>query len=72
VRLPIALADKKLSAKMLLQVHDELIFETPDAEIEKTQELVKAVMERAAHPAIQLRVPLTVDARAAANWDAAH
>jgi DNA polymerase-1 len=53
-------------------VHDELIFETPDAEIEKTQELVKAVMEKAAHPAIHLRVPLTVDARAAANWDAAH
>ena len=72
VRLPLALSDRKLNAKMLLQVHDELIFETPDAEIEKTQELVKAVMEKAAHPAIQLLVPLTVDARAAANWDAAH
>jgi DNA polymerase-1 len=72
VRLPLALADKKLKAKMLLQVHDELIFETPDAEVEKTETLVKAVMEKAAHPAVQLSVPLTVDARAAANWDAAH
>ena len=72
VRLPIALADKKLTAKMLLQVHDELILEAPDAEVEKTEALAKAVMERAAHPAVQLSVPLTVDARAAANWDAAH
>jgi DNA polymerase-1 len=72
VRLPIALADRKLTAKMLLQVHDELIFEAPDSEIEKTETLVKAVMEKAAHPAVQLSVPLTVDARAALNWDAAH
>ena len=72
VRLPLALADKKLKAKMLLQVHDELIFETPDMEIEKTETLVKAVMEKAADPAVRLSVPLTVDARAATNWDAAH
>ena len=72
VRMPEALAKKKLKAKMLLQVHDELIFETPDAEVEKTQAAVKAVMEKAALPAISLSVPLTVDARAAQNWDAAH
>ncbi|MGZ5936795.1 MAG: DNA polymerase I [Rhizomicrobium sp.] len=72
IRLPGALAAKKLKAKMLLQVHDELIFETPDAEIEKTETLVKSVMEKAAAPAVHLSVPLTVDARAAANWDAAH
>ena len=57
---------------MLLQVHDELVFEAPDAEIDKTCALVKSVMEKAALPAIQLSVPLTVEARAAANWDAAH
>ncbi|HWA04790.1 MAG TPA: DNA polymerase I [Rhizomicrobium sp.] len=72
VRLPEALAAKKLKAKMLLQVHDELVFEAPDAEIEKTQKLVKSVMERATLPAIQLSVPLTVEVRSAANWDAAH
>ena len=72
VRLPDALAAKKLKAKMLLQVHDELIFEAPDGEVEKTETLVKSVMEKAALPAVQLSVPLTVEARAAANWDAAH
>jgi DNA polymerase I len=72
VRLPDALAAKRLKAKMLLQVHDELVFEAPDAEIEKAQSLVKSVMEKASLPAIQLSVPLTVEVRAAANWDAAH
>ena len=72
VRVPGALAAKKLKAQMLLQVHDELIFEAPDGEVEKTAALVKSVMEKAALPAVQLSVPLTVDARAAANWDAAH
>jgi len=73
VRLPDALAGKKLKAtRMLLQVHDELVFEAPDAEVEKSCALVKAVMEKAALPAIQLSVPLTVEVRAATNWDAAH
>ena len=43
---------------MLLQVHDELIFEAPDEEIEKTEALVKSVMEKAAAPAVHLSVPL--------------
>ena len=72
IRLPDALAAKTLKAKMLLQVHDELVFEAPDAEIEKTKALVKAVMEKASLPAVQLSVPLTVEVRAAENWDAAH
>ena len=72
IRLPDALAAKKLKAKMLLQVHDELVFEAPDAEIEKTQKLIKIVMEKASLPAVQLSVPLTVEVRAAENWDAAH
>jgi DNA polymerase-1 len=72
IRLPDALAAKKLKAKMLLQVHDELVFEAPDSEIDKTCALVKSVMEKASIPAVALTVPLTVEVRAAANWDAAH
>ena len=72
VRLPGALAAKKLKARMLLQVHDELVFEAPDAEIDKSCALIKQVMEKASLPAIQLSVPLTVEVRAATNWDAAH
>jgi DNA polymerase-1 len=66
------LAKVKLSAQMLLQVHDELIFEVPDGEVAKTMPVVKRVMEDAPHPAISLHVPLQVDARAANNWDEAH
>ena len=72
VRLPDALQAKKLKARMLLQVHDELVFEAPDAEIEKSCALIKQVMEKASLPAVQLSVPLTVEVRAATNWDAAH
>jgi DNA polymerase-1 len=72
VRLPGALAGKKLSARMLLQVHDELIFEAPEKEIEATRKLVSSVMEKAALPAVEISVPLVVEARAADNWDAAH
>jgi DNA polymerase-1 len=71
-RVPEALAEKKLSAKMLLQVHDELIFEAPEKEVEATASLVRGVMEKAALPALEISVPLVVDARAADNWDAAH
>jgi DNA polymerase I len=66
------LAKAKLNAQMLLQVHDELIFEVPDGEVAKTMPVVKRVMEDAPHPAISLHVPLQVDARAASNWDEAH
>ncbi|MEP6830959.1 MAG: DNA polymerase I, partial [Rhizomicrobium sp.] len=72
IRLPGALADNKLSAKMLLQVHDELIFEAPDKEVEATRKLVMTVMEKASLPAAEISVPLVVEARAADNWDAAH
>jgi DNA polymerase-1 len=66
------LAAAKLRAQMLLQVHDELIFEVPDGEVAKTIPIVKRVMEKAPEPAISLHVPLQVDARAADNWDEAH
>jgi DNA polymerase-1 len=72
IRMGGALSDAKLSATMLLQVHDELIFEVPEKEVEKTLPVVKKVMEDAPHPAVQLHVPLQVDARAADNWDEAH
>ncbi|HTQ13129.1 MAG TPA: DNA polymerase I [Rhizomicrobium sp.] len=72
IRMPGALAAKKLKAKMLLQVHDELVFEAPDKEVESVMAVARAVMEKASLPALSLSVPLTVDARAAQNWDEAH
>ncbi len=72
VRMENALAEAKLSAQMLLQVHDELIFEVPDGEVEATIPVIAKVMEDAAEPAVVLSVPLQVDARAADNWDEAH
>ena len=72
VRMEDGLANAKLSARMLLQVHDELIFEVPDEEVDATVPVVKDVMENAAMPAVSLAVPLKVDARAADNWDEAH
>jgi DNA polymerase-1 len=72
VRMEGALAEAKLSARMLLQVHDELIFEAPEAEVERTIEVACAVMETSPAPAVQLNVPLKVDAAAGDNWDEAH
>jgi DNA polymerase I len=72
VRMEDALAEKKLGAQMLLQVHDELVFEVPEDEVEKTLPVVKRVMEDAPHPAVSLTVPLAVDAHAADNWEEAH
>jgi DNA polymerase-1 len=72
IRMEEALSDATLSARMLLQVHDELIFEAPEDEVDATIKLVRDVMENAALPAIQMAVPLHVDASAADNWDEAH
>jgi DNA polymerase I len=72
VRMDAALADARLSARMLLQVHDELVFETAEDEVEATLPIIRQVMENAAMPAVSLSVPLQVDARAAHNWDEAH
>ena len=72
VRMEDALAKKKLAAQMLLQVHDELVFEVPDAEVERSLPVIKKVMEDAPLPAVSLSVPLQVEAHAADNWDAAH
>ncbi len=64
VKIPDALEKAGLQARMLLQVHDELIFEVPEAEIETTRSLVKKIMERAAY----LDVPLIVDVGVGPNW----
>jgi DNA polymerase I len=72
VRMEDALAQHRLSARMLLQVHDELVFQVPEEEIERTIPVVKRVMEEAPSPAVALTVPLRVDAHAADNWEEAH
>ncbi|WP_420547740.1 DNA polymerase I [Curvivirga sp.] len=58
--------------KMLLQVHDELIFECPEAKAEEVATLLKSTMEKAAEPALSLSLPLVVDAGIADNWREAH
>jgi len=56
IKMPDALTNAKLDARMLLQVHDELIFEVPENQLEETSALVKSVMENV----VQLDVPLTI------------
>jgi len=70
IRVPDAI--EHLPAKMLLQVHDELIFEVAEEAVEETTAIVKNVMEQASLPAIKLDVPLVVDAGQGANWAEAH
>lgn len=65
-------AGLKERVRMLLQVHDELIFEVEDADVDKAIPVITSVMENATMPALSMRVPLKVDARAANNWDEAH
>ena len=72
IRMEEALDAHRLKARMLLQVHDELVFEVPEGEVAKTIPVIKQVMIDAPAPALQLSVPLQVDARAAQNWDEAH
>jgi DNA polymerase I len=73
IRMPAALEAAQLeSVRMLLQVHDELVFEAKEAEVGTALATIAHVMERAAEPAVRLRVPIHVDAKAADNWEAAH
>ncbi|MBU2605925.1 MAG: DNA polymerase I [Alphaproteobacteria bacterium] len=72
IRMPEALAKAGLKARMLLQVHDELVFECPEAEAERLIKLAQDMMQGAAMPALNLSVPLVVEARAARNWAEAH
>ena len=68
-----ALADAGLDGvRMLLQVHDELVFEVPEGREEEAAAVIRGVMERAAEPALTLDVPLDVEVGYGANWGAAH
>ncbi len=72
IRMPAALEDAGLKAKMLLQVHDELVFECPEKEAKKLAEVAAKVMSGAPHPVVQLNVPLVVEAKHAKSWAQAH
>ena len=72
VRIPGVIAAQKLPARMLLQVHDELLFEVDEDAVEQVSEILKEVMEAASLPAAELSIPLTVDAGWGASWAEAH
>ena len=68
-----ALAEAGLNdVKMLLQVHDELVFEVPDGRQEQAAEVIKHIMATAAEPALKLDVPLDVEVGWGAHWGEAH
>ncbi len=70
IRMPEAI--EGLPVKMLLQVHDELIFEVEEDAVDRVIPVIRDVMEGAADPAVKLSVPLIVDAGQGANWAEAH
>jgi DNA polymerase-1 len=72
IRMSAALTDAGLTARMLLQVHDELVFEAPEAEAQAVIDVARRVMRHAALPAVDFSIPLLVEARAAPNWEEAH
>ena len=57
---------------MLLQVHDELVFEVPEGDVERASAVIRRVMESAPEPFVKLNVPLGVEIGTGANWDSAH
>jgi DNA polymerase-1 len=73
IRMPEALSEAGLKAKMmLLQVHDELVFEAPESEVDAASGIIRTVMASAAGPALELSVPLGVEVGTGPNWGAAH
>jgi DNA polymerase-1 len=73
VRMPPALAAAGLAeARMLLQVHDELVFEVPEGQVEPAAEVIREVMANAAAPAVRLDVPLAIEIGSGASWGVAH
>jgi DNA polymerase I len=72
IRIPKALKDAGLNSKMLLQVHDELVFEAPEREAKQLIEIAKEVMSKATLPVLELKAPLVVEAHAAKTWAEAH
>jgi len=73
VRMGPALAEADLGhVRMLLQVHDELVFELPESDVEAASPVIESVMAEAAHPGVELDVPLGVEIGFGSNWDKAH
>jgi len=72
IHVPKAITAAGLDARMLLQVHDELLLEAPEDQVEKTTDVVKETMQAATYPAIELKVPLVVDAGVGDDWATAH
>ncbi|GJD95900.1 DNA polymerase I [Methylobacterium iners] len=72
IRMEEALRAERLNVRMLLQVHDELVFEASEEEVDKALPVISRIMVEAPAPALTLRVPLVVEARAALNWEEAH
>ncbi|MCJ1899582.1 DNA polymerase, partial [Paracoccus versutus] len=70
IRMPEAIGH--LPARMLLQVHDELVFEVEESAVPELVAAARGVMQGAADPAVRLDVPLIVDAGQGANWAEAH
>lgn len=71
IKMPKAISSVE-GARMLLQVHDELVFEVPEAQADALINVIKPTMENAALPAVNISVPLVVEAHAAKNWNDAH
>ena len=72
-RMPAALADAGLGhVKMLLQVHDELVFELPEGDVAAASPVIERTMAEAALPAVELDVPLGIEIGTGKNWDEAH
>jgi DNA polymerase-1 len=72
IRMPTALKAAGLKGQMLLQVHDELVFEAPEGEADKLMKVAIDTMARATLPVLELNVPLVVEAKAAKSWAEAH
>ena len=72
IRIPPALAAIGGGARMILQVHDELLFEVSEDRVEELRDLLRGIMENAAEPAVRIAVPVVVDAGTGRNWAEAH
>ena len=72
IKIPQSLKNENLSTKMIMQVHDELIFEVQDEQINKTLEIVKREMSNSHKPIVKLSVELEVEAAFGKNWNEAH
>ena len=72
IKIPKNLKKENLETKMIMQVHDELVFETKDSEIEKTMSIVIKEMSEEHKPVVDLSVDLKVEAGSGKNWDQAH